>query len=206
LPAPRWKLVVDIGDESCLSRDTAARVLELESLISSQLPNLQSSPYRAFLPGFASLRLLFLKQGRSQIEEQLLEKVLGTFDKHKTTSGSVEEAVAMTARDFMAWSENTAPPPRPDQSSQQAVLNGLKPQTQTLSFNHGVQQEAAQPTSGTALAAHSETAGLSPSIQALIAQGGVSPSFGALPGTNESVPLNMTAAQLAAILSDPTSY
>lgn len=113
MPSPKWKLVVDVGvpssgsDKSDSQAD--ARVRELMSLVQKYMPESKTAPLAPLLPGFASLRVLLLKNSRTDRERQLLESAVESFRLHKRSAQSEAEVVCCTARDFMNLTRSHAP-------------------------------------------------------------------------------------------------
>ena len=84
MPEPKWKLIVDVGDEADNLINAAAqqqaavgvtdgsandgedaRIAEVVSLLGEHMPSDPSSPMSQYLPGFMSLRLLLLQSGKN---------------------------------------------------------------------------------------------------------------------------------------------
>lgn len=108
MPSPQWKLVVDIGSSPETGSDAKESSLcrELLSLIQTYTPADKQSPLAELLPGFTSLRLLLSDRAESDREHELMKAALGFYTAYKANGLSNQDAVWMTARDFMVFSKN----------------------------------------------------------------------------------------------------
>lgn len=109
-PSPKWKLVVDVGQDAT-DGDDDMDVVKLNSLlriVEANTPKDSSSPLVCLLPGFTSLRLLLVKENRSRSENDLLKSVLACYDSYIAGGRFEADIACMTARDFMALSKESS--------------------------------------------------------------------------------------------------
>ena len=105
MPTPRWNLVVDVGAVSLPSvtenKEDCQKHLELLRLLEAYMPKNKNSPLALFLPGFTSLRLLLVKQEKTDKDFELIRSILVSYSSYLQAGRSESDVIAMTARDFM---------------------------------------------------------------------------------------------------------
>lgn len=137
LPSPKWKLVVDVGQQQQQqqqaaaqqeqqqqqqeppaaappSEDPAALSSEVISIFGQHMPSDPNSPAFAYLQGFMSLRLLLLRQNRGSQEQELVDTMLSSYSSYKAGGRTPADIALMLARDFMFLSQQ--------QQQQQSVV------------------------------------------------------------------------------------
>jgi len=130
LPAPRWKLVVEVGHPTVTTASTVGpteeekQQQELLSLIESKMPENKGSPFAAYLPGFTSLRLLLTRKPVSQVDNTLTELAVEIYSSHKSAGQPESEIAWMTARDFMQMSKQKMSQLPVAASNQQTTMQG----------------------------------------------------------------------------------
>lgn len=109
-PSPKWKLVVDVGNDATNESDDmdVAKLTSLLRIIETHTPQDNKSSIAGVLPGFTSLRLLLVKERRSPRENDLLKSVLACYNSYRTTGRSEADVALLTARDFMALSKDAS--------------------------------------------------------------------------------------------------
>ena len=103
LPAPRWKLTVDLGAPTVDSDagDTEDRAT-LRRLVDTFTPADKNSAMAKLLPGFMTIRALLQKRILSNKDEMLMERLIASLS-HYSSRGHAESAMAcMLARDAMS--------------------------------------------------------------------------------------------------------
>eukprot|EP00577_Skeletonema_sp_RCC1716_P004959 CAMPEP_0113403266 /NCGR_PEP_ID=MMETSP0013_2-20120614/17731_1 /TAXON_ID=2843 ORGANISM="Skeletonema costatum, Strain 1716" /NCGR_SAMPLE_ID=MMETSP0013_2 /ASSEMBLY_ACC=CAM_ASM_000158 /LENGTH=1141 /DNA_ID=CAMNT_0000288723 /DNA_START=79 /DNA_END=3504 /DNA_ORIENTATION=+ /assembly_acc=CAM_ASM_000158 len=129
LPSPKWKLVVDVGQQQQQqqqvaqqeqqqqqqqqdltaaappSEDPAALSSEVISIFGEHMPSDPNSPAFAYLQGFMSLRLLLLRQNRGGQEQDLVNTMLSSYSSYKAGGRTPADIALMLARDFMFLSQ-----------------------------------------------------------------------------------------------------
>ena len=127
MPSPKWKLVVDVGQQpppqqqafpqqeqqqgvggaegQPSSEDSAALSSEVISIFGEHMPSDPKSPSFAYLQGFMSLRLLLLRQNRTVQEQDLVNTMLSSYSSYKAGGRTPADIALMLARDFMFLSE-----------------------------------------------------------------------------------------------------
>lgn len=144
MPSPKWKLVVDVGQQpppqqqafpqqeqqqqvggaegQPSSEDSAALSSEVISIFGEHMPSDPKSPSFAYLQGFMSLRLLLLRQNRTVQEQDLVNTMLSSYSSYKAGGRTPADIALMLARDFMFLSQQqqqtVAPSPTNDLFSQ----------------------------------------------------------------------------------------
>ena len=124
LPAPKWKLVVDIGAaaptaESTAENPTKATQQEakqeespalngaegLLKLLTEMMPTTSTSPLTAYLPGFTSLRMMLLKPMKTQQEAELVTCMVQSYASYMSTGRPQSDIAMLVVRDFLAMSQ-----------------------------------------------------------------------------------------------------
>mmetsp|Transcript_22114 Transcript_22114/g.30771 ORF Transcript_22114/g.30771 Transcript_22114/m.30771 type:complete len:810 (+) Transcript_22114:87-2516(+) len=115
LPAPKWKLVVDVGtgmsqDETPEPTGTTSpqadnRVTEIISLMDEHMPTDSKSQAAPYLPGFTSLKLLLAKSSKNQVENDMLKSLLDSYSSYISTGRHENDIALMLARDYMFLSQ-----------------------------------------------------------------------------------------------------
>jgi hypothetical protein len=158
LPSPKWMLVVDVGrqqqqlQQAALQEqdqqegtgqvggavnasarppgeDPAALSSEVISMFGEHMPSDPKSPAFAYLQGFMSLRLLLLRQNRTDQEQDLINTMLSSYSSYKAGGRTPADIALMLARDFIFLSQQQqifVPSPQGNQQyhQQQPVQNG----------------------------------------------------------------------------------
>lgn len=83
------------------NQEDVQRQAELLNLVEAYIPKNKDSPLAFFLPGFTSLRLLLMKQTKSEKESELMQTVISSYTSYKQAGRSDPDVAAMTARDYM---------------------------------------------------------------------------------------------------------
>lgn len=129
LPSPKWKLVVDVGEEELpppepeaanVTQDTKAsdvgangegvgrdpRIEEVVSILGELMPSDPNSALAPYLSGFMSLRLLLLRPTRSPEEEDRARTMLDSYTSYSQGGRSKADIGMMLARDYMYLSQS----------------------------------------------------------------------------------------------------
>ena len=166
LPSPKWKLVVDVGQQQQQqqqqvaqqeqqqqqqqdltaaappSEDPAALSSEVISIFGEHMPSDPNSPAFAYLQGFMSLRLLLLRQNRGGQEQDLVNTMLSSYSSYKAGGRTPADIALMLARDFMFLSQqqqqSSAPSPHGNHQFSQPAQYQQQPAVQ----NNGVHVSA----------------------------------------------------------------
>lgn len=130
MPSPKWKLVVDLGEQEDVIKNLQVdgvvqasnnagpvdakadgekkptakkdkRVDEVVSLLGEHMPSDPSSNIASLIPGFMSLRLMLLKHTWTEEESQLIETMLGSYASYFSTGRSRKDIAVLLARDCM---------------------------------------------------------------------------------------------------------
>lgn len=159
LPSPKWKLVVDIGeDEAVISPDSSVRnvnnagiqsngvisenevpdnvsvgkdrrIDEIVSLLGELMPSDPNSPLAPYLSGFMSLRLLLLRSSRTQEDEDHARTMLDSYSSYSQGGRPRADIGIMLARDYMFLCQQKNVQP----STFFSVGQGSGPNSQALS-------------------------------------------------------------------------
>lgn len=148
MPAPKWKLVVDIGAVTApvANRATAARAdaspaiqqgpysrtghIEFDNLLSTVeefMPAASGSHMSAYTPGFSSLRLLLLKQSKIQSDLEMLNCLVQSFKSYCKSGRARSEVIVLVVRDFLAMSNKATSQQQIAATSQQQQVRGPPP-------------------------------------------------------------------------------
>lgn len=134
LPAPKWKLVVDVGtgagnDATNVSKSTGqdSRIVDVMPLIDEHMPADSKAAAAPYLPGFTSLKLLLGKPNKSENENELLKSLLDSYSSYIAAGRAKNDIALMLARDYMFLSQQ--------QSFQQKRQPQVQPQLDTSTIN-----------------------------------------------------------------------
>ncbi len=151
LPNPKWKLVVDVGNDNISSNqvnsslnvsastnscngnfqqdkqfgEVTKQIGEVVKLLGEHMPSDPSSPLVAYAPGYISLRLMLLNDVRSDQENEWMRILLGSYSSYASAGRNNHDIAALLARDFMFL----------QQQSQQTAQSHLSAQMSNLSRN-----------------------------------------------------------------------
>lgn len=125
-PCPRWKLVIELGEEIrqepevdnnameriSESRDYQgdeiapkdskdSRIHDVVSLLGEYMPSDPSSPLASYIPGFMAMRLMMLKPSWTEIEKELVHTLVASYSSYLATGRSKGEVAVLLARDCM---------------------------------------------------------------------------------------------------------
>lgn len=231
MPAPRWKLVVDIGSGTPSSLESTdfdsdnemrGEISELENIIQANMPQNQHSPFASFLPGFASLRLLLRKRNRTDHESELLQSALQCFFKNKQASQSGAHVAAMTARDFMVLNRRHRDVSIDSSPSHTVRTDDQSGHDDEKDLTHMRYQNQHVPSIRNTNLSDLPKEGRNDDVELLDSRSSLdfsfnasqglypimaSPSLFAVPASQDEIPMNMTASQLNAILqNDAINY
>jgi hypothetical protein len=122
MPSPKWKLVVDVGDEDILEDSPEDSVTlasqidfldafvddteeekkeEVVALLGEHMPSDPTSPHYTYLQGFMSLRLMLLRPNKSNEENEMTETILGSYSSYSEGDRPTDEIAMMLARDYL---------------------------------------------------------------------------------------------------------
>eukprot|EP00814_Leptocylindrus_danicus_P009809 CAMPEP_0116019704 /NCGR_PEP_ID=MMETSP0321-20121206/9387_1 /TAXON_ID=163516 /ORGANISM="Leptocylindrus danicus var. danicus, Strain B650" /LENGTH=700 /DNA_ID=CAMNT_0003490309 /DNA_START=261 /DNA_END=2363 /DNA_ORIENTATION=+ len=126
LPNPRWKLVVDVGLEdsstqaanqtkksvtgnNLASNEEANKgslqenkvINEIIGLLGEHMPSDPTSPLAAYTPGYMTLRLMLLRNTRSEQENEWMRILMGSYTSYAHAGRCNRDIAALLARDFM---------------------------------------------------------------------------------------------------------
>lgn len=125
-PCPRWKLVVELGEEnrqmpaaeddviesssvsqedlgdSSLVKDSKdSRIYAVVSLLGEYMPSDPSSHLASYIPGFMAMRLMMLKPSWTDAEKELVQTLVASYTSYTNAGRSKAEVAVLLARDCM---------------------------------------------------------------------------------------------------------
>ena len=80
------------------SKDLLKEVL---NIMGKHMPSDPTSPLSPYLQGFMSVRLLILKEPKSDVEERVLNTLLGSYSAYMAAGRSSSDIAFLLARDFI---------------------------------------------------------------------------------------------------------
>jgi len=136
-PCPRWKLVIELGEEAgqetendnntvetisesrIYQNDGVApkdskdsRIHEVVSLLGQYMPSDPTSQLASFIPGFMAMRLMMLKPSWTDLEKELVHTLVASYSSYLATGRSKGEVAVLLARDcmFLVQQQNQSQP------------------------------------------------------------------------------------------------
>lgn len=94
------------------SSDKDHRIDELVSLLGEYMPSDPHSHLGSYIQGFMSLRLMLLRPNRSQVEEDLVRTMLGSFSSYTSGGRAKNDIALMLARDFVFLTQSQVHQPQ----------------------------------------------------------------------------------------------
>ena len=114
MPSPKWKLVVDVGEMQAQAApvpqqnstatngaDNDALTSEVITMFGEHMPSDPSNPGFSYLQGFMSLRLLLLRNTRTNQEQDIVNTILSSYSSYKAGGRTRPDIALMLARDFL---------------------------------------------------------------------------------------------------------
>jgi len=136
IPSPKWKLVVDVASDiashsqpynnnskmasnniqqNYASNEQEKRINEIIYLLGEHMPSDPSSPLAAYAQFYMSLRLMLLKNVRSDQETEWIRILLGSYSSYASADRSYHDIAVLLARDFMFLQQQSQQSSTPQQ-------------------------------------------------------------------------------------------
>lgn len=162
LPNPRWKLVVDVGLEETSAQTKKSTKLvedskgtlqenkvinEIIGLLGEHMPSDPSSPLAAYTPGYMTLRLMLLRNTRSEQENEWMRILMGSYTSYAHAGRCNRDIAALLARDFMFLQQQSQSVSQQQQQQANATSsvsfpNNVNPPNNSMTNHHQQQQRS----------------------------------------------------------------
>ena len=152
-PCPRWKLVIELGEENRKIPDSEenlieslnttreqaidnnvvketkdSRIYDVVSLLGEYMPSDPSSHLGSYIDGFMAMRLMMLKPSMNDTEKELVQTLIASYSSYTAAGRSKAEVAVLLARDcmFLVQQQNQIQPQvfSPMQGNHMSPSNG----------------------------------------------------------------------------------